>query len=120
MRVAGSSARSSAGIGWLASCASAMTGSIPSSASAWAAAVGHPQLRPVYDMKEHCIGSSGSTLSRRAAAASPAAPYRIQTLRRAARAALTLARTLTDWIEEIARMWRFTRNNGITEASIAR
>jgi transposase len=29
--------------------------------------------------------------------------------------AKTLARTLEDWSEEIARMWRFTRNNGITE-----
>ena len=29
--------------------------------------------------------------------------------------ALTLAKTLEDWSEEIARMWRFTRNNGITE-----
>jgi len=27
----------------------------------------------------------------------------------------TLARTLTDWQEEIACMWRFTKNNGITE-----
>ena len=30
-------------------------------------------------------------------------------------AALTLAKTLSDWTEEIVRMWRFTRNNGITE-----
>jgi transposase len=29
--------------------------------------------------------------------------------------AQTLARTLQDWSQEIARMWRFTRNNGITE-----
>ena len=29
--------------------------------------------------------------------------------------AVTLAKTLTDWTEEIVRMWRFTRNNGITE-----
>jgi transposase len=29
--------------------------------------------------------------------------------------ARTLARTLQDWSEEIARMWRFSRNNGITE-----
>ena len=29
--------------------------------------------------------------------------------------AKTLAQTLSDWSEEIARMWRFTRNNGITE-----
>ena len=29
--------------------------------------------------------------------------------------ALTLAKSLSDWIQEIARMWRFSRNNGITE-----
>ena len=29
--------------------------------------------------------------------------------------AKTLAHTLRDWSEEIARMWRFTKNNGITE-----
>jgi len=29
--------------------------------------------------------------------------------------AVTLAKSLTDWQEEIVRMWRFTRNNGITE-----
>jgi transposase len=29
--------------------------------------------------------------------------------------ALVLAKTLTDWTEEIVRRWRFTRNNGITE-----
>jgi len=27
----------------------------------------------------------------------------------------TLAATLESWQEEIVRMWRFTRNNGITE-----
>jgi transposase len=27
----------------------------------------------------------------------------------------TLAATLTSWLEPIARMWRFTKNNGITE-----
>jgi transposase len=30
---------------------------------------------------------------------------------------LTLAQTLASWSEEIARMWRFTNNNGITEGS---
>jgi transposase len=29
--------------------------------------------------------------------------------------AVTLAKTLRDWTQEIVRMWRFTRNNGITE-----
>ena len=27
----------------------------------------------------------------------------------------SLGQTLEDWQEEIARMWRFSRNNGITE-----
>lgn len=27
----------------------------------------------------------------------------------------TLGKTLYEWREEIARMWRFTKNNGITE-----
>jgi transposase len=40
----------------------------------------------------------------------------IQTLRDSGfAAAQTLAQTLSEWIEEIARMWRFSRNNGITE-----
>ena len=40
----------------------------------------------------------------------------IHTLRESGlEAALTLAKTLSDWTEEIVRMWRFTRNNGITE-----
>jgi transposase len=29
--------------------------------------------------------------------------------------ALTLAKTLSEWTHEIVRMWRFTKNNGITE-----
>ena len=28
---------------------------------------------------------------------------------------MTLGNTIEDWQEEIARMWRYTRNNGITE-----
>jgi transposase len=40
----------------------------------------------------------------------------IQTLEQSGFAPMqTLAKTLTSWKEEIARMWRFTRNNGITE-----
>ena len=30
-------------------------------------------------------------------------------------AAVTLGQTLHDWQEEIVRMWRFTRNNRVTE-----
>jgi transposase len=40
----------------------------------------------------------------------------IQTLSESGlQAALTLAKALSDWREEIVRMWRFSRNNGITE-----
>jgi transposase len=40
----------------------------------------------------------------------------IQTLRGSGlEAAATLGKTLSDWTEEIVRMWRFSRNNGITE-----
>lgn len=40
----------------------------------------------------------------------------IETLRDSGlEAAVTLAKTLTDWSEEILRMWRFSRNNAITE-----
>lgn len=40
----------------------------------------------------------------------------IQALRTSGFAALqTLGETMASWSEEIARMWRFTRNNGITE-----
>ncbi len=40
----------------------------------------------------------------------------IDVLRQSGReAACTLAKSLADWTEEIVRMWRFSRNNGITE-----
>ena len=29
--------------------------------------------------------------------------------------ACTLGKSLSEWTEEIVRMWRFTKNNGITE-----
>jgi transposase len=78
----------------------------------------HPQLRPVYDMKEHLHALLGlKRLARQSCRRfTPQLLAAIQTLRESGlEAALTLAKTLSDWIEEIARMWRFTRNNGITE-----
>jgi transposase len=78
----------------------------------------HPQLRPVYDMKEAlCCLLRHKRLSRPSCRRlTPHFLGAIQTLRESGlEAALTLAKTLTDWREEIARMWRFTRNNGITE-----
>ena len=78
----------------------------------------YPQLRPVYDMKERLWALlRHRMLSRRSCRQlTPHFLGAIQILRESGlEAALTLAKTLTDWREEIARMWRFTRNNGITE-----
>ena len=77
-----------------------------------------PALQPIYELKEQlcallCIKNQTAKQCRRLI---PQLLGFIQTLRASGFAlARTLARTLTDWSEEIARMWRFTRNNGITE-----
>jgi transposase len=77
-----------------------------------------PALRPIYEMKEHLCRLL------RLKTQSPGACrnhirellHLIDTLRESGlEAALTLAKTLSDWTQEIVRMWRFTRNNGITE-----
>ena len=78
----------------------------------------HPALRPIYSMKErlHALLSFKMLSRISCRQRTPQLLAAIQTLRESGlEAALTLAKTLTDWIEEIARMWRFTRNNGITE-----
>ena len=78
----------------------------------------HPALRPIYEMKERlcellCLKTQAPAACRR--------HIRhllelIDTLRQSGlEAALTLAKTLSDWTEEIVRMWRFTRNNAVTE-----
>ena len=78
----------------------------------------HPALRPIYEMKEPLCQLL------RLKTQSPGACRNhirelldlISTLRESGlEAALTLAKTLSDWTQEIVRMWRFTRNNGITE-----
>jgi transposase len=78
----------------------------------------HPQLKPVYEMKEKlCALLCLKTLSKRACHHRvPELLQAIQTLQESGlSAALTLAQSLSAWKEEIVRMWRFTRNNGITE-----
>ena len=80
--------------------------------------VQHPQLRPVYEMKERlCRLLCLKTLSKQACRQHiPELLRVIQTLSESGlQAALTLAKALSDWREEIVRMWRFSRNNGITE-----
>lgn len=77
-----------------------------------------PALQPIYELKERlcallCIRKQTAAACRRLI---PRLLAFIDTLHRSGFAlAKTLAKTLSDWSAEIARMWRFTRNNGITE-----
>jgi transposase len=78
----------------------------------------HPEVRPVYDfkqrlcrllLKKHCTARCCRRLI-------PLLLEHIQQLKYCGLDGLEqLGRTLGSWREEIARMWRFTRNNGITE-----
>ena len=62
-------------------------------------------------------GSSGSRLRRyaRTALVLPAHDYATAVELEARTLSVQLAETFDSWKEEIARMWRFTKNNGITE-----
>ena len=77
-----------------------------------------PALQPIYELKERlcallCIRKQTAAECR---GLIPQLLAFIQILKTSGfDLAKTLARTLEDWSEEIARMWRFTRNNGITE-----
>lgn len=77
-----------------------------------------PALQPIYELKEQlcallCIRRQTAAECRRLI---PQLLTFIQTLKNSGfELAQTLGRTLADWDKEIARMWRFTRNNGITE-----
>ncbi len=77
-----------------------------------------PALRPIYEMKEQLCRLLRLKTQTPAACLNHIREllHLISTLRESGlEAALTLAKTLSDWTEEIVRMWRFTRNNGITE-----
>jgi transposase len=80
--------------------------------------VRYPQLTPIYEMKEQiCQLLCLKHLTKQACRQHiPELLRVIQTLSESGlQAALTLAKALSDWREEIVRMWRFSRNNGITE-----
>ena len=80
--------------------------------------VRYPALKPIYDMKERLTALLRRKLQSKAACRNNIAQLLdcIRILRESGlQAALALAKTLSDWSEEIARMWRFSRNNGITE-----
>ena len=78
----------------------------------------HPALRAVYELKERlCALLRLKLQSKRACRAHIAQLLElIDTLRQSGlEAALTLAKTLSDWSVEIGRMWRFSRTNAVTE-----
>ena len=78
----------------------------------------HPALQGIYEIKERicsllCLKNQSKPACRHNAAQLLGL---IDTLRTSGlEAARTLAKTLSEWTEELACMWRFSRNNGITE-----
>jgi transposase len=78
----------------------------------------YPTLRGIYEVKEKLCA-----LLRLRHQSKPACRYYIRqllgiidTLKASGlEPALALAKSLSEWTEEIVRMWRFTKNNGITE-----
>lgn len=78
----------------------------------------HPVLEPIYELKEKLCN-----LLRYKHQSKESCRHHVRELFKYIKQlkdsglapAMTLAKTLTEWSEEIGRMWRFTRNNGITE-----
>ena len=78
----------------------------------------HPAFKPIYSQMRNLCDLI--TLRHRTARqCRRLAPRLVRITHRLAHSGFaplaTLARTLRDWSEEIACMWRFTKNNGITE-----
>ena len=78
----------------------------------------HPAVEAIYQFKESMI----RLLNQKATSKQQAKPlvktflHFIESLKKTPfEACQTLARTLEQWANEIVRMWRFTKNNGITE-----
>lgn len=80
--------------------------------------VQQPVLQGIYELKEKlcrllCLKTQSKSSCRRLI---PQLLEHIATLKASGfAAACTLGETLANWTQEIVRMWRFTRNNGITE-----
>jgi len=77
-----------------------------------------PALQGIYELKERLCALLRLKKQSKAACLRhiPELLGIIQTLRSSGlEAAATLGKSLSEWTEEIVRMWRFTRNNGITE-----
>lgn len=78
----------------------------------------HPAVQIIYEAKEELCALLGIK-SQTKKACRPLAGRLLDWIERLRQTPLpafqTLAETLDGWKEEIARMWRFTKNNGITE-----
>ena len=78
----------------------------------------YPALRPIYDQMQR-LNSLLRMRHQKAWQCRSIAPRFIQIIQQLAQSGfqplVTLAKTLGNWQEEIACMWRFTKNNGITE-----
>ena len=78
----------------------------------------HPALAPIYEMKERLGALLRLKLQSKRACREHIAQLldAIRLLRESGfDAALALAKTLSDWSQEIGRMWRFSRTNAVTE-----
>jgi len=78
----------------------------------------HPVLQAIYELKERLWALLRLKSQSKQACRSHVVQLLglIGTLRDSGlEPAVTLARTLSEWSEEIVRMWRFSRSNGITE-----
>ena len=78
----------------------------------------HPALRPIYDQMQRVCSLMRKRHQKRFQCKSHA-PRLLELIAQLTQSGLrplvTLAKTLQSWQEEIACMWRFTKNNGITE-----
>jgi transposase len=78
----------------------------------------HPALAGIYEIKEKLCALLRLKTQSKGACRKHASSLLalIETLRQSdLEHACTLAKSLSEWTEEIVRMWRFTKNNGITE-----
>ena len=78
----------------------------------------HPAIRAVYDFKQklHKLLMVKRQTRKQARMIIPKLLGSIEQLKSSGFTHMqTLGKTFDDWTEEIARMWRFTKNNGITE-----
>jgi transposase len=78
----------------------------------------HPAIRAIYDFKQelHRLLCIKRQTRNQARCIIPELLEKVEALKTSGFVAMrALGNTLDDWLEEVARMWRFTKSNGITE-----